>query len=211
MGDVLKDLTGLKFGHWTVLRRAENIGKQAAWLCRCDCGTERTVQGTSLKCGLSKSCGCKKSENHFKTHGESNSRLYRIWLQMKHRTSNPANHKYGDYGGRGIRVCTEWQTFEPFLKWAKENGYADNLQIDRLNVDGNYEPTNCRWVTRKVNMLNRRNTILITFKGETKPLLIWCEELGVPYCTVYSRIHEYGWTIEKALSTPVRKHKGYKK
>lgn len=211
MGDVLKDLSGMRFGHWIVLRRGKNIGNCVAWLCKCDCGTERLVQGTSLKGGLSKSCGCKKSENHFKTHGQSNTRLYSIWQQMKNRTLSPSNHKYNDYGGRGIKVCNEWLTFESFMQWALTHGYSDKLQIDRIDVNGNYEPSNCRWVGKRENMLNRRNTLIVSYKGETKPLLTLCEELGIPYRTIYNRIYTYGWTPEKALSTPVRKRKEYRK
>lgn len=206
MGDKLIDLTGKTFGHWTVIRRAPNKGKRVFWLCRCVCGTEKIVQGTSLKNGVSKSCGCKKSENHFETHGLSNTDLYRKWLSIKNRCYNQKDKKYKNYGGRGIKVCDEWlNDFEAFYTWSLSHGYEKGLEIDRIDNNGNYEPDNCRYTTRRENMLNRNNTIKIKFRGEEKPLLKWCEELNLPYGTIYSRIYDYGWSTDKALSAPINK------
>lgn len=212
MGDKLKDLTGLTFGYWKVLRRAENKGKRAMWLCKCVCGKEKVIQGTSLKSGLSKSCGCKKSENHFKTHGLANHPLYAKWLAIRHRCKNPHNHKYKNYGGKGITVCSEWDSdFELFYEWALSNGYKEGLELDRIDNTKGYSPENCRFVTHKENLRNMERTILVTINGKTAPLIEWCEKLNLKYLTVYSRIKHYGWTPEKALLTPIRKHKEYER
>lgn len=125
-------------------------------------------------------------------------RLYLIWASMKTRCQNPAEPGYRNYGGRGIRVCDEWQEFEPFLKWAKANGYRKHLSLDRINNNGNYEPTNCRWATREQQSLNTRRNRLLTHKGQTMPAKAWANELGVPYGTILSRLRR-GWPDEEAV------------
>lgn len=117
-------------------------------------------------------------------------KLYEVWLTMKNRCENPNRPKYKDYGARGIVVCEEWHNAENFCKWALENGYEEGLQIDRIDNEGNYEPSNCRWVTPKDNSRNRRNTVYLTINGETKCVAEWCEELDVSQYTVYWWIRE---------------------
>jgi hypothetical protein len=203
----LKNLIGMKFNRWTVIERAENtkLG-QAQWKCICECGNTSIVAGRDLRQNKSRSCGCLQRETATivkRTHGKSNTRLHRIWSAMRARCYNLNSHEYDRYGGRGIEVCEEWRSnFESFYEWAIKNGYADSLSIDRINNDGNYEPSNCRWATNKVQASNRRTIRLIEYKGEKKILMDWAETLKINYHTLASRLHSGKWTIEEAFSTP---------
>jgi len=161
----LVDLAGQKFGRWTVISRAtSNRCGASMWLCRCDCGTEKTIRHSSLTSGNSRSCGCLHREitsRTHKTHGHYGERLYGVWNEMKQRCGNPNNHKYKDYGGRGIKVCDAWQDYATFRAWAMSHGYDVNARygdctIDRIDVDGDYCPGNCRFADAKMQAKNRR-------------------------------------------------------
>ena len=159
---MLNDLTGQKFGRLFVLSRVWRLNSRAAhWLCKCECGNLTVVRGDGLTTGHVKSCGCLNYEREGPkpTHGMSESRIYRIWGGIKIRCQNPNSPIYKHYGGRGITVCEEWLKFEPFYEWAMSHGYSDDLEIDRINNNGNYEPDNCRWLTHKENCNNRRTSI----------------------------------------------------
>lgn len=199
----LIDLTGQKFGRLTVIERTVSTNKNVKWLC--ECGNEVSVFGIDLKSGKTQSCGCIHSEQlaerNYK-HGLSDTRQMRIWRGIKDRCYNIKNEAYPDYGGRGIIVCNEWlNDFQTFYDWAMQNGYADNLTIDRIDVNGNYEPCNCRWATRKEQNNNTRSNRYITFNGETHTMAEWAKIKSISYGALRQRLYR-GWNIEKALNTP---------
>lgn len=157
-------MVGIRFGRLTVISYGGKIGTNAAWICKCDCGNiTKPIYGSSLRCGRTKSCGCIHREgliHRNTTHGKYSSKLYGVWNCMKQRCNNPKNNRFHDYGGRGITVCNEWKDdFQAFHDWAMSNGYAEGLSIDRIDVNGNYEPSNCRWVTMLEQRHNRRDSI----------------------------------------------------
>lgn len=161
----LIDLRDKRFGRLVVIQRADNSSSgEARWLCKCDCGNIKIVKGNHLRNEAIKSCGCMEVENRFvvnKTHGGANTRLYNVWLGMRKRCFNPNEAAYPNYGGRGITVCEEWRDFGAFRDWALNAGYDENAKrgectIDRIDVNGNYEPSNCRWVDMKIQRQNQR-------------------------------------------------------
>jgi hypothetical protein len=209
----LKDITGQRFGKLVVIERAKNRGKETFWKCKCDCGNIKDINASKLKNGTTKSCGClvKYSPNkHYtrknphKTHGKTNTRIYRIYRKMIRRCCNPNEPSYKDYGGRGIAICKDWlDDFMNFYDWAVVNDYKDDLSIDRINNNGNYEPSNCRWATKKEQANNTRKTIFLTYKGETKPASEWAEITGIKKDTITMRKRS-GWSDEKIIETPMR-------
>lgn len=153
---------GEKYGRLTVLEKAESMNGFTRWVCQCECGNLTTARGINLTSGHTKSCGCIAKEYHAnqhsrRTHGLKGTRLYNAWCNMKSRCYNPKNENYYLYGERGIGVCDEWKNnFEAFAKWSFENGYKENLTIDRIDNYKGYSPDNCRWTTAKVQVQNRR-------------------------------------------------------
>ena len=209
------DLVGHRFGRLVVIDRAENYispagKKRSRWRCQCDCGKITIVSGTDLKKEHVQSCGCLNEElkaQRKTTHGGSHTRLYRIWRGMLGRCNNSKSTSYKNYGGRGITVCEAWSNdFTAFQNWAFSNGYQDDLSIDRIDVNGNYSPENCRWATATEQARNNRRNRHITINGETKVYAEWCEQKGIRMSVVEKRLKK-GWSIEEALNTPVGKKK----
>lgn len=196
------DLTGHRFGMLTVVSFSERIGGQAYWNCICDCGNACIKALGNLRSGHTKSCGCFRSisTTEEKTkHGYCGTLTYRSWVSMKTRCLDEKNHKYPDYGGRGIKLCKEWESFEQFLKDMGER--PEGTTLGRINNDGDYEPSNCEWQTAVSQARNKRNTALFMFQGINATIPEHCERLGLNASTVRSRIYTYGWSIEKSLST----------
>lgn len=198
----VKDLTGEKFGSLLVVGISGYIGNRIAWECKCDCGNVVRVAGCSLKSGNTKSCGCRR--NKFvselnKSHGQSNTRLYHIWTGIKSRCYDVNVKIFKHYGARGITMCGEWKNdFLAFMDWALKNGYSENLSIDRIDVNGNYEPSNCRWVCQKQQCRNTRVNRNITCDGETHTLIEWSEISGVKRETIARRLNK-GWSTKEAI------------
>lgn len=196
----------MKFGRLTVLERSDDRivpsgRREPMWKCVCECGHAATVSGLHLRSGHTQSCGCMKRESLSATayrHGGTGTRLYGIWSGLRNRCNNPNRRRYNDWGGRGIKVCDEWNDFLNFKEWALLSGYSENLTIDRINNDMDYSPSNCRWATRSEQMRNTRYNVNYTYNGKTLCLLEWCEVAGVKYGCARSRLRR-GICFEDAL------------
>ena len=180
------------------------------WMCKCLCGSDRIwkVSGGNLRSGHVISCGCLQKEimSKVKTrHGDSHkNRLYTIWCGMKSRCFNKNNSAYMNYGGRGISMCEEWiESYADFKNWAINNGYNDSLTIERINVDGNYEPNNCKWATWKEQGNNTRRNDFIEYNGEKHTITEWAEKIGVLPSTLWARINKYNMSIDEALNLDI--------
>lgn len=193
------NIIGKKFGKLLVLEETkERKNGSKIYKCKCDCGNTTYVRRCNLisKNGT-KSCGC-SHVGHTK-QGKRHTRIYSIWLNMKQRCYNPKSTQYKDWGGRGVIMCDDWKNdFMTFYDWAMSNGYKKGLTIDRIDVNGNYEPNNCRWVTPKEQANNRRNTPYITYQGKKQSLKQWSEELNVNYYTMRKR-YKKGWKTKEIL------------
>jgi len=205
------DHSGKRFGSWSV--KSRDFTKAGIyWNCTCDCGKDAAVFGGSLTSGKSKSCGCLRDEETAKRnfkHGVTTGchraqppRTYNCWRNMKARCSNPNNHKWPDYGGRGVAVCEKWQTFAGFFEDMGE--CPPGHSIDRINVNGDYEPANCRWANNVEQANNQRDNTLLTHNGKTQTLAKWSREVGISHTTILQRINRGGWSVERALSENVQ-------
>lgn len=206
------DMTGQTVGRLKVIRRADDYVRPnyraAQWECICSCPnqTRVIVRGTQLRNGHTNSCGCYHADvvslvntSHGDTTENGDKRLYSIWAHMLDRCENPNAVGFEDYGGRGIRVCSEWHDYAVFKAWALNNGYADTLSIDRVKVNGNYEPENCRWANFEQQANNTRRNRMLTLNGVTHTMAEWSRILGIPYNRINTRIHR-GWSVERALT-----------
>ena len=206
MGKII-DLTGQRFGRLIVIKRADNSkDNRAKWLCKCDCGNEKNIVGKSLRKMKTQSCGCLQKEKAKMVntkHGKRYTKLNKTWNSMKQRCNNSNCKQYKNYGGRGIKVCEEWvdkeNGFMNFYNWAMQNGFQENLTIDRIDVNGNYEPDNCRWTDMKQQCNNRRDNHNITYNNETHTIAEWSEILKIKRYTLYSRINMLKMPIKKAF------------
>lgn len=196
-----KDLTGKKFGNLTVIEKSGRKNRNNLWLCRCECGNEVQCYQYNLERGSSTSCGCLRSFYAKKTrkcHGESTGQFYKKWSSIKTRCYNKNTPSYKNYGGRGIKMCDEWLDFLNFKKWAYENGYSDGLTLERIDVNGNYEPSNCKWIPMEEQAINKRNNTFIEYGGKKQTLSQWSRELSISK-EVLSYRHRAGWSDEDCL------------
>ena len=205
----MEDLTGKKFGKLIVLEfsyeKFFNCGtKHNYWLCKCECGNKKIISANNLKNNHTQSCGClpkEKAKNNFTTHNLSNTLLYRKYSGIKRRCYNKNEKSYNNYGGRGIIMCDEWKNdFKAFYDWSMMHGYADNLTIDRIDVNGNYEPNNCRWITNKEQQNNKRNNHYITYNNETHTITEWAKKLNISVKALSWRVNNKKWSLEKAMT-----------
>jgi len=199
------DLIGKIFGRLTVISYlGKNKKAQREWVCQCVCGQKLTLTTASIFAGHTNSCGCLQKElliARRRIHGESRSKEFRIWSRMKGRCESPAYHHFKDYGGRGITVCERWQRFQNFLD--DMGRCPPKMSIERKDVNGNYEPSNCKWATAIEQANNRRNSLILTFNGKTQTVSQWSRELGFIAGTIGRRLAR-GWAAGKALSTPLK-------
>lgn len=203
-----QNLTGQKFGQLSVLSfdHKDEKSRKKFWKCQCDCGNTVIVYQNHLKSGHTKSCGCLHSRQDINVkHGccrrkIPKERIYKIWIGIKSRCLNNNNQAFSKYGERGITVCDEWLDFTTFKQWALNNGYADDLSIDRIDVNGDYCPENCRWVNETVQANNRRTSSYLTLDKETHTKAEWEKIMGLPKGIINQRINA-GWTIQQAITT----------
>lgn len=206
-----EDLTGRTFGRLYV----ESYAGEYRYKCRCECGNARTVLGRNLKFGDTISCGCKQRENRFRkrpevtTHGLSQTKLYNVWRKMIGRCYDTRNKDYALYGGRGIRVCERWKCQATgMVAFAEDMGHPpEHRKIERKDNDGNYEPSNCCWATHVEQCRNRRSNNVMEAFGRRQTVVEWSEEFGISYQTLQRRIHGLGWTMEDALTRPIKQRK----
>lgn len=199
-----KNLLGKRFHMLEVISQSEKINKCSRWNCRCDCGQEVTVDCSKLTSGIKTSCGCEKRRMMSelkKIHGMSRTRIYHIWMAMKNRCYRVSSQKYADYGGRGITVCDEWHSFESFYEWSLANGYNNDLTIDRIDNNGLYSPSNCRWATVTIQSNNRRSNRHLTIDGVTRTVAEWSRYSNVRYATIMSRVKR-GETGKELICSP---------
>lgn len=210
------DLTGQTFGWLTVLY--ENSDRRykdrVYWVCRCKCGTIKAVRSGDLRSGKTISCGCYHKQDvskRFRITGKSKSKIRGVYKEMKARCNNPNNKEYKNYGQRGIKVCDEWNQeygFKSFYDWAMANGYSEGLSIERIDVNGNYEPSNCCWIEKNRQASNTRKNKYLTYKGITHTYAQWGRIVGCDYHMIERRLRDNclddllgNFTLDELLST----------
>ena len=208
-----KDITGQRFGTLTAIRYVGSNDKNLAlWECRCDCGATIIAVGARLRSGHTKSCGdrSKHAYKHGACCNENRERLFKVYTDIKQRCTNPNNHGYKDYGGRGITVCQSWlNDYCAFRDWAYANGYKEEVlpngvniwTIERIDVNGNYCPENCTWITTQEQQFNKRDNVILTYNGETMTATEWAQKLKISPHIIWTRLKS-GWSIEETLNTP---------
>ena len=214
MANHLRDRSGERIGRLTVLAytgKRTNSGHNAIWLCKCDCGNLIERSSGHLSGKGTQSCGCFARDRMAKLnlkHGGRGDKLYLVWMDMRRRCRDEKDKNYMNYGGRGIRVCDAWEDYEAFKDWAYSNGYDETASyrtctIDRIDVNGDYSPENCRWVDSKTQCNNKRNNRLIEFGGRVQTIAEWARELDLSYGMILKRL-DAGWSPEDAFCKPPR-------
>jgi hypothetical protein len=202
-----QESVGKRYGRLVVIDRAGlTTDNHVKVLCRCDCGQTKVLTLQEIRRGNTKSCGCYMKEEagkRFRTHGASTTPTYKSWNGMVNRCLNPRDDHFPDYGGRGIKVCDRWLIYENFLADMGERPVGKT--IDRKDNNGNYEPGNCKWSTMKEQARNRRANVFLEFQGKRQPVSAWAEEIGIDIPTLWCRIFKLNWSVQKALTTSVRK------
>ena len=198
------NLSGQKFNRLTIIKPVGRYRRAVVYLCKCDCGKELMISSTQVKTGSSKSCGCLQRDILSKLmtkHGMWDTPTYHSWNGMKDRCKNPKSTFYSYYGGRGIKVCKRWEIFENFFE---DMGEAPkHLTIDRIDSNSGYFKENCKWSSREEQIRNRRNSLYFMYKGETKYLKDWADDLGISYSVLWSRLRNYNWSVVRAFTTPL--------
>lgn len=199
----MKNIAGQKFGHLTALYiDIDAVSTPVKWVCKCDCGEFKSIREDHLVRGETISCGC---QHYNFGHGKSKTRLNRIWVAMRQRCNNPNANKYARYGGRGIKVCKEWDdNFLSFYEWSISHGYTDGLSIDRIDNDKGYSPDNCRWATVEQQSNNKSTTRRMVLCGESMSVTQAARKLGLEPNRVNTRLLR-GWSIERAFEGKVDK------
>lgn len=206
----LIDLTGKTFGRLTVIAKdPDSPPRKVYWFCKCACGNSHRVYGAELRNGSTKSCGCLKMENIRNlglTHGQASSGdftgAYKSWAKMRYRILDKNCINYANYGGRGIKIDPEWDSFEAFFRDMGPRPKGGS--IERIDSNGNYEKSNCRWANNYEQANNKSNNVIVEWRGKTKTVGQWATIQGIPRDVLYKRIHCHKWPIEKAMTQPVR-------
>lgn len=202
------DITGQRFGRLIAL---EYVGK-TKWKCICDCGAVKEVRAYDLKAGNTLSCGCYHKDifrgkpAYNRTHNMKETAEFNIWSMMKNRCTNPNCNRHQFYKDKGIKVCDRWLGPDGFIHFIEDMGMrpGPNYSIDRIDNEGDYCPENCRWATDKEQANNHSNNIIIEYNGRKQTLALWCDELGLPYGTIWMRFRR-GWSAKRAFEQPLRR------
>lgn len=197
----LENEIGKKYGNLTIIEVIYSKGINSVVNCVCDCGNKTKENLSYIRYGVGTHCGCKRRKRK-NTIYKTGTKLYTAWYNMLSRCTKESNKDYKYYKAKGIKVCDEWLNYDNFALWAYANGYNDNLTIDRVDNNGNYEPSNCRWVDMKTQSINKSNTRYITYKGQTKSMKEWSEHLNIPYKKLQYRISQSNMSIEQAFNKP---------
>lgn len=198
MGRKMVDITNKKYNHLKVIKLDHRDDKGILyWLCECDCGNRKVVNGNSLKNGNIKACGCLQGGKT--KYKYSNKKIYKKWQHMISRCENKNDISFKNYGARGIKVCNEWKNYDVFAKWSLDNGFKENLELDRIDVNGNYEPNNCRYITNLENRRNKRNTLRYDYKGKNLTLKEIADINNISYRTLWKRMKNNNYNLCKCL------------
>lgn len=195
-------------GQLTILATGVSLSNKYRYyaICQCSCGSPpKKIRIDGITSKVVTSCGCFQKKQTTK-HGLSQTKLYTVWRHMMRRCYNKKDSAFCDYGGRGIKVCDQWHDVSNFVNDMK-NGYCENLQIDRINNNGNYEPSNCRWATVEQNSNNKRSSLFFTFNGETLTIGQWAKKTNIKYRVLHDRLMIQKWDIKAALETPILSHR----